>query len=329
MAATVIRKNGIPLYVQVKERIATDIRAGVYRAGDQLPPERDFAMRLGVSRNTISQAYKELEDDGVLISLQGRGTFVRDRDESIRVKSRRDLLKRVVDIALDECLSLGFTTDDFVALAASRAREKSSSMHRAQVVFIECNREQLDYFSRRLESGGVHITPVLLEDLRQPGCRKRFDIQSADLVVTTFFHYDEVRALLDDGRELIGIALDPELETIVAIARIPRTKRVGLVCRSEHFASKVHYTLKEAGLTELNLLATQVDNPYDLADFVSQMDVLIVSPARKREVETYCKRRQQVIEFVFRPDATSVNALRAALADIVPGNHLADEPMKE
>lgn len=316
MAPTVTRKNGIALYVQVKERILSDIRARLYKAGDKLPTERELSAELGVSRNTVSQAYHDLEADGVLVSVQGRGTFVTDQDDTVRLSNRRDLLKKVIDVALEEAIQLGFSLEEFVELSSAQAERKAASLTGAHVVFVECNREQVDYFSRKLEFGGVHITPIVLDDLKDPGKTERRLFEMADLVITTFFHREEVQALLGEGGEVLAIALDPELETIVQIARIPRSKRVGLVCRSENFAGKVQYALKQAGLDELNLLVTTIANPYDLADFVSQVDAVIVSPGRKREVETYCKRRQTIIEFNFKPDAASVNLLRAALADL-------------
>ena len=315
MVQTVTRKNGIPLYVQVKDRILSDIRTRVYRAGDKLPTERDLSAAFGVSRNTVSQAYHELEAEGVLVSMQGRGTFVNDQDDTVRLANRRDLLRKVIDIALEEAIQLGFALDDFLELAAAQAKQKAASLHQAHVVFVECNREQVEYFSRKLEFGGVHITPVVLDDLKNPDKLEWKHLETADLVITTFFHRDEVQALIG-ARDVLAIALDPELETIVQIARIPRAKRVGLICRSENFAGKVQYALKQAGLDELNLQITTVSNPYDLADFVGGMDAVIVSPGRRREVETYCRRRQPIIEFNFKPDAASVNLLRAALADL-------------
>lgn len=319
MNRSVVRKNGIPLYVQVKERLLGDIRNGTYRAGDKIPTERELAERLRVSRNTVSQAYQELESEGIITSLQGRGTFVCDQDDTVRFGNRRGLLRKIVDVALEEAIQLGFSLDDFLDIATARAREKVASLHTARVAFIECNREQIEHFSRKLEYGGVHITPVLLDDLRDLQKNDLQYVESADLVVTTLFHYDEVQELLGFRREILAIALDPELETVVKIARIPPSKRVGLICRSDNFAGKVLYSLKQAGLDELDIQSTIVTEPTAIADFVSVIDVAIVSPSRRREVETQCKKRQEIVEFVFTPDNASVNLLRAALAELRRG----------
>ncbi|MCI0182992.1 GntR family transcriptional regulator [Sulfoacidibacillus ferrooxidans] len=316
MNRTVIRKNGIPLYVQVKDKVISDIRAGIYQSGDKLPTERELSAMIGVSRNTISQAYHELEHEGVIASAQGRGTFVCDRDDKVRLGNRRDLLQKVIDVALEECLQLGFTLDDFLQFASSRAKEKATLLDQSQIVFIECNREQVEYFSRKLEFGGVHITPVIIDELRDQERDALLQVESADLIMTTFFHFEEVRELLGDTRSVLAVSLDPELETIVKIARIPVHSEVGIVCRSERFAGKIRSALRQAGLDGYILRMTTTSDMQELSQFVKGLQAVIVSPSRKREVEKAIASHQSVIEFVFRPDAASVNLLRAAVADV-------------
>lgn len=317
MSFPIVRKNGIPLYVQVKEALLREIKSGQWKAGDKLPTERELSEKLQVSRNTVSQAYHELEAEGVLSSIQGRGTFVCDRDDAVLIENRKELLLKFIDVAMEEGLQLGFSIDEFVELAEQRAEQKKEFLNNIQAVFIECNREQLDYFAKKLQFGsGVTITPLLLDEFRQNQGDYLSKVLSSDLVITTFFHYDEVRELVQNGTQVLAIALDPQLETIVKIARIPQGKRIGLICRSDNFASKVMLALKNAGLDNLNISTTTVSDPDELSRFVSARDVLIVSPGRKREAESLIHRRQEIIEFVYKPDAASINLLRAALIDL-------------
>lgn len=316
MPFPIVRKNGIPLYVQVKEAVLAEIKSGQWKAGDKLPTERELSEKLKVSRNTVSQAYQELEAEGVLTSVQGRGTFVCDRDDAVLIENRKDLLHKIIDIALEEGLQLGFTIDEFVEMTEQRAKEKKEFLNNVQVVFIECNREQVDFFSKRLQFGsGVTVTPIVLDEFRRNKEEYLPKVLSSDLVVTTFFHYDEVKEFVRNRNQVLAIALDPQLETIVKIARIPQGKQIGLVCRSDNFASKVLLALKNAGL-DLNIDVTTTANTDELGAFVAAHDVLIVSPGRRREVELQSNRRQEVIEFVYKPDVASINLLRAALIDI-------------
>jgi GntR family transcriptional regulator len=65
-----------PLYEQIKEYLLGQIQAGTYRPGDRIPSERELAQKLGVSRLTVHQAVKDLQQGGVLVAYVGKGTFV-------------------------------------------------------------------------------------------------------------------------------------------------------------------------------------------------------------------------------------------------------------
>lgn len=317
MPFPIVRKNGIPLYMQVKEAVMAEIKNGVWKTGDKLPTERELSEKLQVSRNTVSQAYQELEAEGVLSSVQGRGTFVCDRDDAVRIENRKDLLLKIIDVAMEEGLQLGFSLEEFVEMTEQRAKEKIAFLTQVKVVFIECNREQVDYFAKRLEfDSGVAITPLVLEDMRQDINRYLPEVVSSDLVITTFFHYDEVKDLLGTRKNVLAIALDPKLETIVRIARIPAGRKIGLVCKSANFSGKVLLALKNAGLDGVEIPAFTATDPEELKEIVSGLDVIICSPGRRREVDALINRRQEVIEFVYKPDVASINLLRAALIDI-------------
>ena len=68
-------------FEETVERLLSTIRLGVLRPGERLPPERELAVRLGVSRDTVRDAIKSLSDAGYLVSRRGRygGTFLSER----------------------------------------------------------------------------------------------------------------------------------------------------------------------------------------------------------------------------------------------------------
>ncbi|ABE37030.1 UTRA domain protein [Paraburkholderia xenovorans LB400] len=65
-----------PLYAQIKTAIEQRIQADEWRADFQLPREEELAVEFGSSRLTVRRALKELQDEGLLVRIQGRGTFV-------------------------------------------------------------------------------------------------------------------------------------------------------------------------------------------------------------------------------------------------------------
>src|ERR1700760_4436230 len=73
-----LQNNGIPIYVQLRDQIAALVGRGALKPGMRLPTMREVAVALKVDLNTVQRAYGELEQGGILILVQGRGTFVAD-----------------------------------------------------------------------------------------------------------------------------------------------------------------------------------------------------------------------------------------------------------
>lgn len=310
------KASGVPIYLQVKRQVAHFIAQGIWQDGDKLPTERELAEVLGISRNTVSAAYRELEHEGVLVCQQGKGTFVAPQAGQAAPDGKKERVLRLIDLAIESTLEMGLGLEEFITLSQLRAREKMALLGSVRVVFVECNREQLDYFAKELELGsGVAVVPLLLERLQAGDQQVTQTIAEADLIVTTFFHLDEVRRLLP-GKEILGIALDPQLATIVRIARLPKGRRVALVCLSQSFAERVWKSIGNAGIEALELITTTTRDEDRLRSLLEKVDAVVVSPGRKREVEGMVGPDQEVIEFIYVPDAGSINLLKSTLIEL-------------
>ena len=75
-AGITLQDNGIPIYVQLREQIAAAVGAGKLPPGAQLPTMRQLAVTLKIDLNTVQRAYAELQREGILNMVQGRGSFV-------------------------------------------------------------------------------------------------------------------------------------------------------------------------------------------------------------------------------------------------------------
>ncbi len=330
MTLKVDRENGIPLYVQLREQIAGFINSGLWHPGFKLPTERQLADVLNVSRNTISLAYKGLAEEGLVESQQGRGTFVTGGHSARQPQEGGEELPQqhlelLTDSFLQRILDMGFDLSTVEQTVQRRIDVRRAMLSEITVAFIECNREQLDYFSRSLQLGaGVTVIPLMLSRLinEETSQQVRSQINSMDLVVTTFFHLQEVRSLLGDDVEVVGIALDPEMETMVRIAQLPQQASVGLLCLSETFAERVLKSLGQSGLDYLDIrIETSVDRSA-VCELVRSCDALVVSPGRRQEAECLADGDQTIIEFIYKPDAGSINTLQNLLLD---SNELREE----
>ncbi len=72
-----------PIYIQIKEKICQMVARGDLCAGGKMPSLRDLALQLKVNPNTAQRAYRELEEEGLLFTRRGQGTFVVEDDDVI------------------------------------------------------------------------------------------------------------------------------------------------------------------------------------------------------------------------------------------------------
>ena len=93
-------KSPVPVYQQIVDGVKIGIAKGVFQPGERIPSIRESAIDLILNHNTVAKAYRELEHEGVIVTLRGRGTFVTENrlipDREIRIAELRDLLKRVL-----------------------------------------------------------------------------------------------------------------------------------------------------------------------------------------------------------------------------------------
>ena len=106
-------KSSIPIWLQLKNRFIYLITSGYYKPGDQLPTVRGLASEISINYNTVSKVYINLEHDGYVESVRGRGVFVRDIG-----KLAADDVQSIADTEIEEsikrCLALGMTLDEIM-----------------------------------------------------------------------------------------------------------------------------------------------------------------------------------------------------------------------
>jgi GntR family transcriptional regulator len=96
-------RSAIPLGEQVRRAVRRAIAEGKLRKGDSLPPVRRVAAKTGVNLNTVARAYRQLEEEGLVETVRGRGTEVKaERDK--RKVSRAALQMRARDLVADAVL---------------------------------------------------------------------------------------------------------------------------------------------------------------------------------------------------------------------------------
>src|SRR2546423_8372155 len=93
-------KSGKPVYLQVVDQIKAAAAAGTVQSGESLPSIRPLAEELRVNRNTIAKAYGELESEGVIETIPGKGCFVKANNSPLKKEVRKKLLVEEIDQAI-------------------------------------------------------------------------------------------------------------------------------------------------------------------------------------------------------------------------------------
>ncbi len=113
-------KSGKPVYLQLVDQVRYAAATGGLREGDPLPPIRSLAEELRINRNTIAKAYAELENQGVIESLPGKGSFLKGNNTPFTKQVRQKLLLTEVDEAVVTAHHLQVDRKSFLALVKER-----------------------------------------------------------------------------------------------------------------------------------------------------------------------------------------------------------------
>jgi GntR family transcriptional regulator len=113
-------KSGMPIYLQIVDQIKAAAASGALRPGEALPSIRPLAEELRVNRNTIAKAYSELESQGVIETLPGRGCFLKESQSALRKKVRRELLIEHIDQVIVQAHHLQVPHDELLELIRER-----------------------------------------------------------------------------------------------------------------------------------------------------------------------------------------------------------------
>jgi len=113
-------KSGTPVYLQLVEQIRHAAASGGLRTGEPLPSIRPLAEELRVNRNTVAKAYAELENQGVIETVPGKGCFLKAVGSPLTKSARNDLLVQEIDRAVVAAHHLQISDAELLALVQKR-----------------------------------------------------------------------------------------------------------------------------------------------------------------------------------------------------------------
>lgn len=104
MDIIISNSSGVPIYEQIEEQIKSQIMMGELTEGDILPSMRVLAKELKISIITTKRAYEDLERDGFIESVTGKGSFVKGINSDLLRENMRFAIEELLESAVDKAI---------------------------------------------------------------------------------------------------------------------------------------------------------------------------------------------------------------------------------
>ncbi|MHC5054420.1 MAG: GntR family transcriptional regulator [Planctomycetota bacterium] len=305
------RESHIPLYLQIKRGIRDALLDAPSDRELVLPPQRELAQRLGVSRNTVSMAYAELEREGLVTSRVGRGTIVVGAATESASFSKQGMLRKALDQGLDEALSLGVTLEEYIDAARTFLDEKAGQLGKVRLVCVDDRRERLECLADRLATlSGIVVGRELLAGPVPKG-EALARLRGAEVVVAWFHHVAGLKAALAGATaRIVGVNVSPDFSTVASIARIPEGARVALVAASDDIHNEMAGTLVKVGVPPECMVRLSPDQSG--GGLPEGVEVVVAAPGHTHALAVAGGR---VVEFRHAVDDRSMRSVRAAVQE--------------
>lgn len=119
MICQIDTNNGIPIYEQISRQVKFAIANGSLLVGEHVPSVREMASSAAVNVNTVARAYRDLQAQGVLVSIRGTGLAVAmDAPEKCR-RERLEMIRERLRYIMREAIQNGVTSEEIHSLVRS------------------------------------------------------------------------------------------------------------------------------------------------------------------------------------------------------------------
>lgn len=102
----------VPIYEQLTDQVKREILSGELKENDILPSVRALSGELRISALTVKKAYDRLEEEGFVVTVHGKGTYVAAADRQLAMEARRKTVEDDLAAAVDRARAVGFTRDE-------------------------------------------------------------------------------------------------------------------------------------------------------------------------------------------------------------------------
>jgi DNA-binding transcriptional regulator YhcF (GntR family) len=312
----------IPLYLQLKDLIKYYISTGTIKDGEQLPGVIALSKELQINFETVRNAYREMEKEGLIFTRRGRGTFVilpgapsSGPKEPLAPEVQEDP-ERELRRVLMRLLREGKKEADIKILID--AVFKGARPHRSDffVIFTECSEFQVNEISRVLKDElGVDVRPVVVANLKAEIDRLADLAHRLLAVVTTGFHLNEVRKIIDHRPVDIQILITRmSPETRLRLSSLGRDTKFGFICRDVDSILVYTDMLKTELGEDIEISSCLIADEARVEAILQAVDVLLVTPSAYAVIKPRTPDRLPVFNVFDSIDPMSLKIVQANIS---------------
>ncbi len=319
------RKDQLPISSQLKAQLIHLIHTGQLPAGTQLPTVRQLAGFLRVNRNTVSKVFSEMEQEGFLSCVPGRGSFVASlkTESKMKVEKMHQLLA-VVDDALERAKRLGFSPEEFSLTLYARTQTTSRPVKPPlSALFVECNLPETRLLSEELRRElSLRVDSILTSDFKRRVERNPASLNRYAFVITTFYHIREVQTLLSGtGMEAIALLVEMSLDTLMRLTALPEGTKVGVACYNWAGSENMKLSIENAGLKHLRLILGCGQDRRSIMKMLKEASVILCSNLAEDRVRALSPQGKEIIVHQRRLEKAGIEMLRSRLVDLAARNY--------
>ena len=106
----------IPIYEQLVDQVKNEIISGALKESEALPSVRALSGELRISSLTVKKAYDKLEEEGFVITVHGKGTYVAATDRQLAIEARRKTAEDELALSIQHANAIGLSKDEILEI---------------------------------------------------------------------------------------------------------------------------------------------------------------------------------------------------------------------
>ena len=305
----------LPIHYQIKNNLKHAVSSGHLPPNSRLPSVRDLAARLNVAANTVARAYKELQDDGLVVTHVGRGTYVTHLIDRGGPRAGGDAsqttLRSILEPAVASAHATGFSRQQILQVVDTLLADPSVT-----VGLVGINQTIVRKWKKILETEfadlRIQVVALTLDEVRTNFEDALHQFQPAAYVFSLITTYGEVRALFRGHNvRIAALITELSLATHQALADLPPDAPIGLVCEDMYVNNLLG--LIAPYCQEDRIVCVAPEDEAALRSLLHSAGIVLHTIGAKEKVVKLANPANKLIELEFLPNRSCFEQLHLLL----------------